>query len=169
VSDAPAILLCCGMVAAIFFGNPFSSKGPLASHFPWGANGSVMESADTRSWKKTLEVFDRIVPEDATIAFRSSFGVHAVLANRPNAWWIGNEAKDARYYVFLGEAPTPQEKIFWDSSIAGLRRDKAFKVVYEGDPGKPLLVFENLRARPIPRDEKLLGWSAPLRVLRSGR
>ena len=163
-SGYPSIFLFFCMLSTILIGNPYRSP-TLASHFPWGKNATIKTSVETLEWEQTLKRFNNLVPKDAPIAWRANPVVQTFLTNRQHSWWIGREPKEVKYYVFLGEAGTPKEKTEWESKIASLRNDTNFKIISEENPGKPILLFENLHARPIRRNENELGWSILLRAI----
>ncbi len=156
---APSALLVISMAALIVFGVRYNST-PLASHLPWGEGGYFMHSREgVRDWDTALAKLDAIVPKDAGIAWRATPEVHAFMTNRQHSWYIGGEPKEVKYCVFLGDPVSSKEKQDWESQIANLSQRQSFKLLYQDTPGKQLIVFENLEAQPIPRNEKLLGWN----------
>jgi hypothetical protein len=156
---APSALLVISMTALIVFGVRYNST-PLASHLPWGEGGYFMHSREgVRDWDTALAKLDAIVPKDASIAWRAGSEVHALLTNRQHSWHMGREPKEVKYYVFLGDPVNSKEKQDWESKIANLSQRQSFKLLYKDTPGKQLIVFENLEAQPVPRNEKLLGWN----------
>jgi len=159
--NAPAALLFAGLTSAIFLGSPYIYP-PLASHFPWGVSGKVTETDDTRQWRNALKVFRSHVAEDATLAWWASSEVQATLSNRQHVWYMNREPKGVRYYVFFGPPRNPAEEAQWHAKMAELAAAPDFRLVYEGNPGKRLVIYENLKASVIPRDEKLLGWEVLL-------
>ena len=165
VLDVSAMLLVFGMASTIFFGNPYS-KGPIATHFPWGKEVTVASNEETMRWRNTLKRFNELVPKNAPIASRTSPKIYAFLANRQHSWDIGREPAGVQYYVFIGnpdsDADGPDNTAAWKSDLAKLKGDVRFKVLNDENPGKPLLILQNLEAHPIPRNENLLGWSVVL-------
>lgn len=158
--SAPSVLLAISMIVLIVFGVRYYPSGPLASHLPWGENGYIFHSRKgVRDWDTALAKLDAIVPKDAGIAWRAAPEVHAFLTNRQHSWFIGREPKEVKYYVFLGDPMDNKEKQEWESLISTFSQQQSFKLLYKDTPGKPLIVFENLEAQPIPRNEKLLGWN----------
>lgn len=156
---APAALLAISMTALIVFGMRYNSP-PLASHLPWGESGYFFHSREgVRDWDTALAKLDAIIPKDASIAWRAGPEVQAFLTNRQHSWHIGREPKEVKYYVFLGNPMNSREKQEWESKIATLSQHRDFKLLYKDNPGKRLIIFENLEAQPIPRNEKLLGWN----------
>lgn len=156
---APSALLAISMIVLIVFGVRYNFT-PLASHLPWGEGGYFMHSREgVRDWDSALAKLDAIVPKDASIAWRATSEVHAFLTNRQHSWHIGREPKEVKYYVFLGDPVNSKEKQDWESQIANLSQRQSFKLLYKDTPGKQLIVFENLEAQPVPRNEKLLGWN----------
>lgn len=166
--DVPAVLLFFGMTTTILFGNPFS-KGPLATHFPWGPEVSVVSSEESISWRDTMTRFNELIPQNASIAWRASPKIHAFLANRQHSWVVGRQPAGVKYSVFIGDAELDgdgvQGQAAWKSQLAKLRGDAHYKVLYDANPGKPLLIFENLHAHAIARNEELLGWSVVLQPI----
>ncbi|MBE0621679.1 MAG: DUF2079 domain-containing protein [Burkholderiales bacterium] len=162
---APAVLLIFGMASMIFFGNPYS-KGPIATHFPWGKEVTLASKDETIKWRMALERLNELVPKNAQIASRTSPKIYAFLANRQHSWEIGREPAGVKYYVFIGDpdldADGPEKAAAWKSDRAKLKGDTRFQVLLDENPGKPLLILENLQAHPISRNEKLLGWSVVL-------
>lgn len=157
---APSVLLAISMIVLIVFGVRYYPSGPLASHLAWGENGYIFHSREgVRDWDAALAKLDAIVPKDAGIAWRAAPEVHAFLTNRQHSWSIGREPKEVKYYVFLGDPMNSKEKQEWESKIEILSQSPSFKLLYKDTPGKPLIVFENLEAQPIPRNERLLGWN----------
>lgn len=165
----PTAVLFMGMLPAVLLGNPFTT-GPLRSHYPWGSDISVTPDAETRAWDRTLRQFRAIVPDSVSLAWEADPEVMAVLTNRRQSWSVGREPRGVKYYAFLGSAARadgPAEAAKWNMKLAQLRADTTFEVVYDGNPGKPLLVLKNLNNHPIPRDENLLGWSVVTRPFRT--
>jgi hypothetical protein len=156
--SAPPALLVISMTALIALGISYNSV-PLASHLPWGPSGYLQHSRESvRDWDTALAKFHALVPKDASIAWQAGPEVQAFLTSRQHSWYISREPEGVQYYVFLGNPMSIKEKKMWESQIATLSQHRDFKLVYEGTLGKPLIVFENLNAHAIPRNEKLLGW-----------
>ncbi len=167
VKNVPSILLMFGLIATIFSGNPNNYPSAIASHFPWGKGVQITADAETKKWKNTIEKFNEIVPEDASIAWRSSPEIQALLTNRQHSWWIGKSPIGVKYYTFIGQADSKKEAIQWVSLIAKFKVNKNIKIIYSGNPGKRLLIMENINPEPIPRNESLLGWTflSPSRII----
>lgn len=159
--NAPAALLSVGVACAIFLGSPYINP-PLASHFPWGVSGKVTKSENTRQWEKALKVFNSYVPKDASLAWWASPEIQGTLSNRQKVWYMEREPKGVRFYVFFGKPLNSAHEDLWVSKITALKASSGFKLVYEGNPGKRLVIFENLKAASIPRNEHLLGWGVLL-------
>lgn len=156
---APSILLVISMIALIALGHRYYPSGPLASHMPWGENGYIFHSRDdVRNWDTALAKLDDIVPKDASIAWRAGPEVQAFMANRQHSWWMGREPKEVKYYVFLGDPQNGREYLAWESLIAILSQHNNFKLLFNEIAGKRLTIYENLDAKAIPRNEKILGW-----------
>lgn len=168
VTNPPVTLFLFGLVAAIFWGNPHDYPSPIASHFPWGKNVTIMPDDETRKWKKTLQKLDEIVPKTAPIAWRASSDIDGIMTNRQHSWWMGKSPEGVKYHAFIGDAPNSSEKSEWITLVAKLQNNKDFRVIYDGNPGKPMLIFENMLAHPVPRKEEWLGWSVlqPSKILR---
>lgn len=157
--SAPSALLAISMSTLIVLGVLYFPNPPLASHLPWGKSGYLFHSREAvRDWDMALAKLDAIVPKGASIAWRAGSEVQTFLVNRQHSWAIGREPKEVKYYVFLGNPMNSKEKQEWESQIAALSQRPDIKLLYEGTPGKPLIVFENLDAHPIPRNETILGW-----------
>ena len=158
--NTPTALLVISMVVLIIFGSRYYLGGSLASHLPWGNNGYFLHSRKSvQDWDMALAKFNAIIPKNASIAWRAGPEVQAFLANRQHTWHMGREPKEVKYYVFIGAPMNQNEGKEWGSLYANLSQNNTYKLLYKGTPGKPLIVFENLKAQPVPRNEKLLGWN----------
>jgi hypothetical protein len=117
-----------------------------------------------RDWDSALAKLNSLVPKDASIAIQTVPEVLAFLTSRQHVWRVGQEPKGVKYYVFLGEPAPIKDKLLYESQISHLRQQRNFNLLYESTEGKRLIVFENLDAHPIPRNEELLGWNVLGRV-----
>lgn len=164
--DLPAKLLAISMATLIFLGCMHNSI-PLASHLPWGESGYFLhDRSHVKEWDAVLVDLDSHVPKEASIAWRAAPEVQAFLTNRQHSWIMGREPKEVKYYVFIGDPPTPKEKPEWDNSVLSLSNNRDFKLVYSENAGKPIVIFENKNAKSVPRDEALLGWNVLLDIFR---
>jgi hypothetical protein len=152
-----AICLPCCMIAMILFGNGYSAPSSLASHYPFGSNAKLSSTRFTTDRKDALEKLARYVPQNASLAFIAEGNVDALLANRQHAWPIGREPEGVQYYVFFGIPDAPSMQKMRDDFISKMQRDTHFRLLCRDD-SVPLLIYENKQARPIPRQENLLGW-----------
>jgi len=143
-------------------------KGVLASHYPLGANAKLHVTEDTKKRHEALAMLERYVPRDAPLAFRSEGRVDAQLANRQHVWHLGREPEGVKYYLFFGAPAAPTEGAEWSTLITKMKENPMFKLLYE-DQATPMVIFENLKAHPIPRDESLLGWGVLLRIFGFGK
>lgn len=159
-----SICLLCTLISMIFLGNDYRAPSPLASHYPWGTNAKLKPTELTMKQWEALNQFEHYVPSNAQLAFRAEGNYDALLTNRQHSWHIGREPDGVRYYAFVGNMTK------WAGSeqlIEKMRQGNSFKLVYENSSVPvPMVVFENLNARPIPRDENLLGWGVLLGALR---
>ena len=167
INNPNNVLLVSALLASIFAGNPYDYPSPAASHLPWAKGVSIVADEETKKWDKALAKFNEVVPKTAAIAWRASSEVQGILTNRQHSWIIGSSPKGVKYYTFIGEASSNEEELEWGVIIKKLKNDISFKIIFDGKPGKPLLVFENLNAKPIPRNDSWLGWSflSPTRVI----
>jgi hypothetical protein len=167
INNPNNVLLVSALLASIFAGNPYDYPSPAASHLPWAKGVSIVADEETKKWDKALAKFNEVVPKTAAIAWRASSEVQGILTNRQHSWIIGSSPKGVKYYAFIGEASSNEEELEWGVIIKNLKNDSSFKIIFDGKPGKPLLVFENLNAKPIPRNDSWLGWSflSPTRVI----
>lgn len=169
VTNPPTVtLFMAGLLVAIFWGNPHNYPSTIASHFPWGKGVTIFADEETQKWKQTLQKLDEIVPKTAPIAWRANSDIDGIMTNRQHSWWMGKHPEGVKYYAFIGEAPNNSEKAEWITLMAKLKNDKNFRVIYDENPGKPMLVFENMLAYSVPRKEEWLGWSVlqPSKILR---
>jgi len=157
-----SVCLIFSMVSMILLGNDFRASSPLASHYPWGTNVKLRPTESTRKRSIAMAQFERHVPADAQLAFRAEGNYDALLANRQHVWHIGREPEGVKYYVFVGNMTSAGS----EQLVEKMRRDDAFSLVHE-DSSVPTVIFENLNARPIPRDEDLLGWGVLLGAFRA--
>lgn len=162
----PSMLFCAAMLPMILFGNPFDggpvrSSSALRSHYPWGMNVSVLRMPETDAWDRTLRKLRELVPDSASLAWEADPVVAAWLTNRRQSWIIGREPEGVEYYAFVGSrsrADGPVEAARWRDGLARLHGDSTFHVIYDGNPGQPLLVMRNGKSHALPRREDLLGW-----------
>jgi hypothetical protein len=169
--SVPAMLALCAMGPMIAIGNPFRT-GILRSHYPWGTDVTAFRSDETRRWNATLARLDSIVPIDATLAWDAQRELSAVMTNRRDSWYVGREPNGVRFYAFVGNSQETDgfsRVAVWLGTRARLRRDSTFRLVYEGNPGFPLEVYENLTAVPVPRRPELLGWGIVMKPFLPGR
>lgn len=157
-----SICLFFSMTAMILAGNDYRAPSPLASHYPWGSNANLAPTKETIKRVNAMKVFDKYISIDASLAFRAEGCYDAVLTNRRDAWHIGREPVGVQYYAFVGEMNPRSDAGKW---IEKLLDDKTFRLVHE-DSSIPLIIFENLEAISIPRDESLLGWRVLLGAFR---
>ena len=155
-----SICLLCSMISMILVGSPYES------HYPWGGVKAKLNATEfTMKCRVALANFERYVPADAQLAVLPSGNFSAVLTNRQHVWRIGREPEGVKYYVVIGKMTSGPEEAESAQVIEKIRQDKAFKLLYE-DTSIPMVIFENLKAYPIPRDESLLGWSVLNRAFR---
>lgn len=164
---ATACLSCC-LISMILFGNGYAAPSPLASHYPFGSNAKLNSTKFTLDRKIALEKLAKYVPENATLAFLAEGNVDAVLANRQHVWPIGREPEGVQYYVYFGFPGLPGsslKKEKWGDLIDRMQLDEKFKLLCKDD-SIPMLIYENMKAHKIPRQENLLGWGVLLSVFR---
>ena len=168
IKKIATMCLSCCMISMILFGNGYSAPSPLASHYPFGSNAKLNSTKFTLDRKIALEKLAEYVPENATLAFMAEGNVDAVLANRQHVWLIGREPEGVQYYVFFGfpgPPESPLKKENWDDLIKRMQLDEKFKLLCKDD-SVPMLIYENMKAHKIPRQENLLGWGVLLSVFR---
>ncbi|MCG2830030.1 MAG: DUF2079 domain-containing protein, partial [Desulfobacteraceae bacterium] len=158
-----AMCLSCCLIAMILFGNGYSAPSPLASHYPFGSNAKLSSTKFTAERKNALDKLARYVPQNATLAFIAEGDVDALLANRQHAWYMGRAPEGVQYYVFFGIPDALSMQKTRDDFIKKMQQDAKFLLLYRDD-SVPLLIYENRQARPIPRQENLLGWSVILKA-----
>lgn len=160
----PTAMLLGSMAVLIFLG-PLYNNPPLGSHLPWGESGYIRRNNDTMNWDGVLKKLYSVVPASASIAWRASPEVQAILTNRQHSWSIGREPEGVSYYVFLGNAQTTREAQEWDALIEKFRQQPNLKLAYEEVAGQRLIVFKNQDAHAIRRNENHLGWTVLLKAL----
>jgi hypothetical protein len=169
IKKIAAICLSCCMISMILFGNGYSASSPLASHYPFGSNAKLSSTKFTLDRIIALEKLAEYVPENAPLAFMAEGNVDAVLANRQHVWHIGREPEGVQYYVYFGfrvpPGPSLKPKEEWDALIDRMQLDEKFKLLCKDD-SIPMLIYENMKAHEIPRQENLLGWGVLLNVFR---
>lgn len=154
--------LFCSLLLPILWGGGLG-KGVLASHYPFGANAKLYVTEDTKKRHEALALLERYVPRDAPLAFSSEGQVDALLANRQHVWHLGREPAGVKYYLFFGVRGSASEGAERSALMEKMKENPTFKLLYE-DHTTPMVIFENLKAHPIPRDENLLGWGILLRI-----
>jgi hypothetical protein len=159
------ICLTCCLTAMILFGNGYSAPSPLASHYPFGPNAKLSRTEFTSTRNSALKTLADYVPVNAPLAFMAEGNVDAVLANRQHVWHIGREPEGVQYYVFFGnpDPDAPYRKKQWAESMDRIQHEEKFKLLYKDD-FIPMIIYENMEAHPIPRQENLLGWQVLLKV-----
>jgi hypothetical protein len=157
-------LLLAALIAGICFYHPYQ-EGPLASHLPWGSRGRLTAAPETLGWKKTAEILAQIVPRDAPIVWDSAPEMVAVLANRQHTWHCGRAPNNIQYFVSVGEPRNENERSMRDKAIIEWKKDPSVRVLFDGNPGQRLLVFERLSSTLPQRDERKLGWDIVGRAL----
>jgi len=151
------VIFFSGLISAMLCLTPYLS-GPLASHLPWGSNGIITASLNTKKWQWTLDEFNRTVPRNAQVAYLADPEVQAYIFNRQHAWVIGGEPKGVRYYVLIGDSLSPADRLSWDLAIMALKKSNRYLLIFDGNPGKRLLIYENLDYQTIQRDDSKIGW-----------
>ena len=153
---AATTCLIFSMILTSLWGGGFKFP-PYASHYPFGSNAKLHITEFTENRRNALSKLAQYVPANASLAFRSEGQFDAVLANRQHVWSIGREPDGVKYYLFFGVPDTATESSEWSTLIDMTRRNKSFKLIYE-DTATPIILFENLKAHPIPRNEAIIGW-----------
>ena len=155
-------IFAAGILPWIFIGNPNSSISPIGSHLPWGGM-DFSSNKEYLAWRDTLNKMDEFVPKTSSIAWSADPEVHAILANRRDSWSAFSPPKEVQYYIFIGSGAWDGEPMSemksWLLQISKIDR-RQYHLLYEGNPGKPLLVFKNLKFQEVPRNEALTGWNA---------
>jgi hypothetical protein len=168
INKITTMCLSCCMISMILFGNGYSASSPLASHYPFGSNTKLSSTKFTLNRKNALEKLAKHVPENAPLAFMSEGNIDAVLANRQHVWPIGREPEGVQYYIYFGFPGPPGSKLKKEKQgdlIDRMQLDKKFKLLCKDD-SIPMLIYENMKAHQIPRQENLLGWGVLLNVFR---
>jgi len=163
-----AICLSCCMIMMILYGNGFGDASPVSSHYPFGPNAKLYSTKFTVDRKNALDTLAKYVPKNASLAFLAEGNVDAVLANRQHVWHINKISREpdgVKYYVFFGIQDSQSIKDREDL-ITKMQNDKKFKMLYKDD-SIPMVIFENMKAYKIPRQENLLGWSVLLKVFQN--
>ena len=161
-------LLLSSLGAGIIFYHPYK-EGPLASHLPWGGNGTILTSRETHAWDETILILNKYVPRDAPIVWDSAPEIVAVLANRQHNWHCGRAPKNIKYFVSVGEPRNGNERDLRDTAILAWRNDPSARVLYEGNPGQRLLIFERSNSTLPYRHEDQLGWNIVTSALGIGK
>lgn len=159
--DATSCLIT-SMILTSLWGGGFKFP-PYFSHYPFGSNAKLYITEFTKNRRVALSKLEQYLPKNATLAFLSEGPMDAVIANRQHVWAIGREPDGVKYYLFFGVPGTEAESSEWATRIDKTKKNNSFKLIYE-DTVTPVLLFENLKARPITRNEANIGWDVLRRV-----
>jgi uncharacterized membrane protein len=152
-------IFLAGLLSSIYIGTPYGKESPLASHFPWHARGAIAKSKDTLEWIKTFKELNLVISQDSAIAYYASPNIEALLNNRRNSWPMQNAPDGVEYYIFIGNPESENDALKWDAAKIKMERSNDYINAISKKQGQPLVIFKNLRAHSIAREESLLGWS----------
>lgn len=157
-----------------FWGNGWAKRLAESDHnYLFKLDRHALEEYCKRSMEKsrdeTILILNKYVPRDAPIVWDSAPEIVAVLANRQHNCHCGRAPKNIKYFVSVGEPRNGNERDLRDTAILAWRNDPSARVLYEGNPGQPLLIFERSNSTLPYRHEDQLGWNIVTSALGIGK
>ena len=145
-------------------------------HYPWAVLGKgivslkninlnyIKAQSVNSQYNHILSKMREYVPEDASVAYRIDADIEAYITNRQKAWYLGYHPEGVEYFfiqtkeiVYIDVNLPP-----WREYLIKVACDKNNKLLYKEDG---LEIYKNLRPKPIPRLESVLGWNILLKAL----